>query len=42
MDFADASIVSAAEVLRIRRIYTLDSDFRVYRLSDGSAFDLVS
>ena len=41
MDLADASIVAAAEATGIRRIFTLDSDFRIYRLSDGSAFEVV-
>ena len=38
MDLADASLVVAAEQNGIRQILTLDSDFFVYRLSDGSAF----
>ncbi len=38
MDLADASLVASAESLGIRQILTLDSDFFVYRLSDGSAF----
>ena len=41
MDLADASLVAAAEVLRDRRVLSLDSDFRVYRLADGSASDVV-
>ncbi|MCE5266382.1 MAG: PIN domain-containing protein [Planctomycetaceae bacterium] len=41
MDLADASIVVAAERLVARRLFTLDSDFRVFRLSDGSALELV-
>ena len=41
MDLADASVVVAAEGLGVRRVFTLDSDFRVYRLADGSAFDVV-
>ena len=38
MDLADASLVISAESLGIRQMLTLDSDFFVYRLSDGSAF----
>ena len=38
MDLADASIVAAAERLGTRRLFTLDSDFHVYRLADGSGF----
>ena len=40
-DLADASIVAAAEALGLRKVFTLDSDFRIYRLSDGSALDVV-
>lgn len=41
MDLADASMVIAAETRGIRRIFTLDSDFRVYRLADGSALEAI-
>ncbi len=41
MDFADASLVAAAETLGIYKIFTLDSDFRVYRTRDGRAFEIV-
>jgi len=41
MDLADASLVVIAETLGDRTVFTLDSDFRVYRLSDGGAFDIV-
>jgi uncharacterized protein len=41
MDLADASIVAAASALGFRRLFTLDADFRVYRLRDGSVMDLV-
>jgi uncharacterized protein len=37
MDLADASLVAAAERCGSRRIFTLDSDFHIYRLADGSA-----
>jgi hypothetical protein len=33
MDLADASLVVAAEVLGIRQIFTLDSDFYAYRIT---------
>ncbi len=42
MDLADASLVAAAEQLGMRRIFTIDSDFRIYQLADGSALELVS
>ncbi len=36
MDLADASLVAAAEALKIRRIFTLDrDDFSTYRLRRG-------
>jgi predicted nucleic acid-binding protein len=41
MDFADASLVAVAETLDLRRILTVDSDFYVYRLADGDAFEVV-
>jgi hypothetical protein len=41
MDLADASIVAAAEGTGERRLFTLDSDFYVYRLADGSTLDIV-
>jgi hypothetical protein len=41
MDLADASLVAVAETRGDRTVFTLDNDFRVYRLSDGNAFDIV-
>lgn len=41
MDLADASIVVVAERLRTRRVFTLDSDFRVYRIQGRQSFDIV-
>ncbi len=41
MDLADASLIVAAEGLRMQRIFTLDSDFYIYRLSDGSALECI-
>ncbi len=41
MDLADASLVALAEELRLRQVFTLDSDFQVYRLPNGAAFELV-
>ncbi|MEO0804282.1 MAG: PIN domain-containing protein [Cyanobacteria bacterium J06642_2] len=41
MDLADASLVAAAESLRTQLIFTLDSDFRIYRLSGNRAFDII-
>jgi uncharacterized protein len=41
MDLADASLVAVAESQGLRRVFTIDSDFYVYRLADGSALDVV-
>ena len=41
MDLADASLVAAAERLGLSRIFTLDSDFYVYRIDDREAFEIV-
>ncbi|HSU15371.1 type II toxin-antitoxin system VapC family toxin [Longimicrobium sp.] len=40
MDFADASLVAAAETLDIRRVFTLDRHFHAYRTPRGH-FDVV-
>ncbi len=41
MDLADASLVAAAERLSIRHIFTIDSDFYIYRFRDGTAFEIL-
>jgi predicted nucleic acid-binding protein len=41
MDLADASLVATAETLSLTRIFTLDSDFHVYRLKDNDAFEVI-
>jgi predicted nucleic acid-binding protein len=41
MDVADASLVALAEERGLTRIFTLDRDFRVYRLPRGRAFVVV-
>jgi len=41
MDLADASLVAVAESRSLRRVFTVDNDFYVYRLSDGSALEVV-
>jgi uncharacterized protein len=41
MDFADATLVVLAEKLRTRRIFTLDADFKVYRVGPRGRFELV-
>ena len=41
MDLADATLVAFAEAQRITQVFTLDKDFRVYRLHGRKAFDIV-
>jgi predicted nucleic acid-binding protein len=41
MDLADASLVTAAEALNLTRIFTLDSDFYVYRINNIGVFEVV-
>jgi uncharacterized protein len=41
MDFADASVVAAAERLGTRQVFTLDRDFYIYRFADGAAVEIV-
>jgi hypothetical protein len=41
MDFADATLVVLAEELNADTIFTLDSDFRIYRIRGRKAFNLV-
>ena len=42
MDFADASLVLAAEQTNQYRILTLDSDFLFYRISGRDSFELIA
>lgn len=41
MDLADASLVAVAESRGYRRLFTIDSDFYIYRLADGSVLEIV-
>ena len=41
MDLADATLVAAAEKMKLKRILTLDSDFRIYRLAGGRSFVVI-
>ena len=41
MDLADASLVATAALLNLRRIFTLDSDFYVYRINNAGVFEVV-
>ena len=41
MSLADATLVALAERRNLRRVFTLDSDFAVYRFRGRRAFELV-
>lgn len=41
MDLADASLVAVAEKLNLRRVFTLDSDFRIYRFRGKQLFQVL-
>lgn len=41
MDLADATLVALAEERGLRRIFTLDRDFNVYRINGKHAFEVV-
>lgn len=41
MDLADASLVAVAENRGYRRLFTIDSDFYIYRLADDSVLEVV-
>jgi uncharacterized protein len=41
MDLADSSLIVLAEERDLRRIFTLDSDFHIYRLHGRHAFAIV-
>lgn len=41
MDLADASLIAVAESRGYRRLFTIDSDFHIYPLMDGSVLDVV-
>jgi len=41
MDLADASLVAVAESRDLRQVFTIDSDFYIYRLTDGSVVEVV-
>jgi predicted nucleic acid-binding protein len=41
MDFADAALVALAERRQLRKVFTLDSDFYVYRIDGKDAFEVL-
>ncbi|UQX10033.1 type II toxin-antitoxin system VapC family toxin [Candidatus Mycobacterium methanotrophicum] len=41
MDLADATLVALAEARGERRIFTLDNDFRIYRIHGRTRFEVI-
>lgn len=41
MDLADATLVALAEERGLRRVFTLDSDFRIYRIHGRQRFEII-
>ena len=41
MDLTDATLVAVAEARKLKRVFTLDGDFQVYRLKDRTAFKVI-
>ncbi|HMG72546.1 MAG TPA: PIN domain-containing protein [Pyrinomonadaceae bacterium] len=41
MDLADASIVALAEASGLKQVFTLDTDFYIYRIADKDSFDVI-
>lgn len=41
MDFADASLIAVAESRSLRNIFTIDSQFHIFRLADGQSLEIV-
>jgi hypothetical protein len=41
MDLADATLVALGQSLEIKRVFTLDSDFHIYRFKGKQAFEVI-
>ncbi len=41
MDLGDASLVAAAEALKVSRIFTFDADFYIYQIDGKRPFEIV-
>jgi predicted nucleic acid-binding protein len=41
MDLADASLVAVAKSRHLRRLFTVDSDFYIYRMTDGTVLEVI-
>ena len=42
MDLAEATLVVTAESLKVRKIWTFDSDFFFYLINDQESFDVIN
>jgi predicted nucleic acid-binding protein len=41
MDLADASLIAVAEARDLKEVFSFDSDFRIFRLANGSVLEVV-
>ncbi|MDE2705102.1 MAG: PIN domain-containing protein [Gemmatimonadota bacterium] len=41
IDLADTSLVAVAESHSLRRVFTVDADFHIYRLVNGAALEVI-
>ncbi len=41
MDLADATLVAAAEAIDVKRVFTLNSQFRIYRFRNRQPFEII-
>ncbi len=41
MDLADASLIMVAQSMALRQVFTVDKDFYIYRLADGTALEVI-
>ena len=41
MDLADATLVALGQSTEVKRVFTLDSDFHIYRFKGKQAFELI-
>lgn len=41
MDLADASLIVVAESRALRQVFTVDKDFYIYRLGNGTALEVI-
>jgi uncharacterized protein len=41
MDLADASLMATTESMSLKTIFTIDGDFRIYRLKTGAVLEII-